>query len=166
MNQVEKVYDVLNTLDIEYDIIHHDAVFTVADVKKSKLDFEAVGCKNLFLKDNKGKNHFLVIVEYEKSVDLDQLGIQNGWGRLGFASERRLMTYLGLTHGSVSPFGIINNEDCSVKVVVDQCLLSAKKLSFHPNVNTVTVVLSSEDLVKFLKSRDNEVHFITIPSKL
>lgn len=165
MNLEKRVYDVLDALNIKYDIIHHDAVFTVADVKNSNLDFEAVGCKNLFLKDNKGKNHFLVIVEYEKSVDLDQLGIQNGWGRLGFASERRLMSYLGLTHGSVSPFGIINNEDSSVKVIVDDCLLDAKKLSFHPNINTATVVLSSDDLIKFLKSRDNEVRFITVPSK-
>lgn len=165
MDQTNKVYEVLDALDIEYQIIHHDAVFTVADVKNSNLDFEAVGCKNLFLKDNKGKNHFLVIVKYEKNVDLEQLGIQNGWGRLGFASERRLMTYLELTHGSVSPFGIINNTDCSVKVIVDECLLAANRLSFHPNVNTVTVVLSSSDFVKFLKSRDNDVHFIQVPSK-
>jgi Ala-tRNA(Pro) deacylase len=166
MNQEKKVYEVLDALDIEYDIIHHDAVYTVADVKKSKLDFEAVGCKNLFLKDNKGKNHFLVIVEYDKSVDLNQLGTQNGWGRLGFASESRLMTHLGLTHGSVSPFGIINNKDCSVKVIVDECLLDAKKLSFHPNVNTVTIVLSSDDFIKYLNSRENEVHLMNVPSKL
>lgn len=163
MDQVNKVYEVLDALNIEYDVIHHDAVYTVADVKNSNLDFDAVGCKNLFLKDNKGKNHFLVIVEYDKNVDLEQLGIQNGWGRLGFASERRLMDYLGLSHGSVSPFGLLNNKDHSVKVIVDDCLVNGKKLSFHPNVNTVTVTLSSDDLMKFLISRDNDVHIMQVP---
>jgi len=85
-----------------------------------------------------------------------------GDGKLSFASPDRLRSHLGLTPGSVSPFGLINNSDRAVRVVVDRDLKSAPRLSFHPNINTVTLTIAAADFVKFLESCGNPVQTVGV----
>ena len=123
---------------------------------------DAVHCKNLFLRNQKGTRHYLVIVHYQKRADLRTVAEQIGDGKLSFASPERLLAHLGVTPGSVSPFGLINDADHAVRVVIDQELRSADRISFHPNINTATIVLAFADFLRFLESCGNSVRYVTV----
>jgi Ala-tRNA(Pro) deacylase len=99
---------------------------------------------------------------YSKKADLRSLADQIGDGKLSFASPERLMTHLGLTPGSVSPFGLINDHGHSVRVVLDRDLRLAERVSFHPNINTRTLVVSGSDFQKFLAACGNPVRYVTL----
>ena len=163
MGNEELVYETLNALGLEYQVYHHEAVFTVEEANEHCKGIPGTGCKNLFLKDSKGKRHFLVVVPDEKKVDIKKLGKKIGIGSLGFASPERLMKYMNLTPGSVSPFGLINDKEGAVEVLVDKALLGEEKVTFHPNINTATVVISTVDFKKFLESLKNKIEFSIIP---
>ena len=123
---------------------------------------DAAHCKNLFLRNQKGTRHYLVIVQHRKRVDLRGVAEQIGDGKLSFASPERLMTHLGVTPGSVSPFGLINDASHEVRVFLDRDLENATRISFHPNINTVTVVLAFADFERFLAARGNPVKYVTV----
>ncbi|MEG1799948.1 MAG: YbaK/EbsC family protein, partial [Synergistaceae bacterium] len=111
----EEIYAILEDNSIEYHLLEHDAVYTIDDMKLVEgMKIEDV-CKNLFLRDERGKKHFLVVISEEKSADLKALREKLGTSRLGFASEDRLMKYLGLIKGAVTPLGVINDKDCAVQ---------------------------------------------------
>lgn len=159
----EKVYQVLNELKIAFEVYHHPPVFTVEEAAAHWEGIPGRGCKNLFLRDKKGTEHYLVVVPDEKRVDILALSTQENLGRLSFGSPERLMKYLGLTPGSVSPFGIINDQQGCVHILVDRVLMEEPLVTFHPNVNTATLALSASDFKKFLDSRTNTVVYVTIP---
>ncbi len=123
---------------------------------------DAAHCKNLFLRNQKGSRHYLVIVKHQKRADLRALADQIGDGKLSFASPERLLTHLGVTPGSVSPFGLINDASRDVRVFLDADLKAAERISFHPNINTVTVVLAFADFERFLAARGNPVRYVTV----
>jgi Ala-tRNA(Pro) deacylase len=108
--------------------------------------------------------HYLVVLEISKRADLKEIVRLVGDDRLSFGSPERLMASLGLTPGSVSPFGLINDADGSVRVLIDRDLKGADRLIFHPNINTASVVVSWADLERFLASRTNAVRVIALPS--
>jgi Ala-tRNA(Pro) deacylase len=87
---------------------------------------------------------------------------QIGDGKLSFASPERLMKHLGLTPGSVSPFGLINDQPHAVRVVLDRDLKAATRLSFHPNINTVTFTVATADFTRFLDACGNAVKYVTV----
>lgn len=163
MNQQTAVCQRLDQLGINYQLFHHPAVFTVEDVAQHAAHVPGVGCKNLFLRDKKGAKHFLVVVADDKRVDIQAIGKQHQIGHLSFGSPERLAKYLGLVPGSVSPFGLINDPDGLVRVLVDQDLMQSDLLNFHPNDNTATVALSPADLQRFFASCANSVELIAIP---
>jgi len=99
---------------------------------------------------------------HSKKADLRAVADQIGDGKLSFASPERLMTHLGLTPGSVSPFGLINDQAHAVRVVLDRDLKSAERVSFHPNINTSTYVVSARDFGRFLEACGNTVQHVTI----
>ncbi len=114
-------------------------------------------CKNLFFRDNHGKNHFLVVFDYYKNIDIKRLQEITGRGSLTFASGWRLEKYLGLTPGFLSVFGIMNDEERHVQVILDQELFGGIELSFLPNTRGGSfLVLGAMELEKFIKSRGNE----------
>jgi Ala-tRNA(Pro) deacylase len=102
------------------------------------------------------------VVEHSKRVDLKRLAEQIGDGKLSFASPERLQTHLGLTPGSVSPFGLIHNHDHAVRVFLDADLKSATAVSFHPNINTATLVITGADFTRFLEACGNPVRYVSI----
>jgi Ala-tRNA(Pro) deacylase len=140
----------------------HPPVATVDEAEKHWADIDATHCKNLFLRNQKGTRYYLVIVKHSKRADLRALADQIGDGKLSFASPDRLMTCLGLTPGSVSPFGLIHDSEHQVRVILDRDLKSAQRVSFHPNINTVTLTLAFADFEKFLGACGNIVHYVTV----
>lgn len=153
----QKVYDLLEQLGTSYKRYEHPPVYTVDEAKQYWQDIEGAHSKNLFLRNNKGSQHYLVILEESKKADIKDLSAKLAAGKLSFASERRLMEYLGLETGAVSPFGLINDQKKAVTVAVDRDLKKAGTVNFHPNVNTATVSLSFGDFEKFLEHCGNEV---------
>ena len=158
----EKVESRLRELGIAYDRHEHPPVATVEAASQYWDGIDAAHCKNLFLRNQKGNRHYLVVLSASKKADLKAVADQIGDGKLSFGSPERLMTHLGLTPGSVSPFGLINNQDHAVRVVLDTDLKSAARLSFHPNLNTATLVVSGEDFTRFLESCGNPVQFVLV----
>lgn len=123
---------------------------------------DAVHCKNLFVRNQKGTRHYLVILPVEKRADLRFVSEQVGDGKLSFASAERLHKYLGVTPGSVSPFGLIHDHERHVRVYLDRDLKQASRISFHPNLNTRTLVLAFVDFERFLASTWNVVKYIAV----
>jgi Ala-tRNA(Pro) deacylase len=163
MPQIEEsVYGELRALGIRYERHEHPPAATVEELAPYWADIDATHCKNLFLRNQKGNRHYLVIAVHSKRVDLRGVANQIGDGKLSFASPDRLARYLGVTPGAVSPFGLINDRDRHVRVFVDRDLRRASRVSFHPNVNTATLTLSFGDFERFLAACGNPVGYITI----
>jgi Ala-tRNA(Pro) deacylase len=152
----------LAELRIAYERHEHPPVATVDAAAQHWAGIDATHCKNLFLRNQKGNRHYLVVLVHSKKADLRAVADQIGDGKLSFASPERLMTRLGLTPGSVSPFGLINDRERSVRVVLDRDLKSETRVSFHPNINTVTYVVSADDFARFLEACGNSVQHVTI----
>jgi Ala-tRNA(Pro) deacylase len=152
----------LGELGITYTRHEHPPVATVEEASRYWADVDATHCKNLFLRNQKGNRHYLVVIEHSKKADLRLVADQIGDGKLSFASPERLMTHLGLTPGSVSPFGLINNTDRGVRLVLDRDLKSATRLSFHPNINTVTFTVAAADFAKFVEACGHTVQHVTV----
>lgn len=158
----KKVYDTLNQLEIPFIQYEHIPVYTIPEIDDLELEMKGHHCKNLFVRNDKGNKHYLVLVSQEKRADLKDIASQIGSSRLGFASEERLMKCLGLTPGSVTPFGLINDEERAVTVIIDEDLKNSEYICVHPNVNTATVSLLYDDFIKFLKWRGNEFGYVKI----
>jgi Ala-tRNA(Pro) deacylase len=100
------------------------------------------------------------VLDEAKQMDLKLLSKQIGSTSLSFASEERLYKYLGLKSGSVSPFGLINDLEKKVIVLIDRDLIGKSRVNFHPNVNTTTIGVSYIDLEKFIKWHKNAFYYI------
>jgi Ala-tRNA(Pro) deacylase len=164
MDEAPPVYAALDALGIAYERHEHPAVFNADDASKFWDPIAGVQCKNLFLRNKKGDRHYLVVLEISKRADLKEVVKLVGDDRLSFGSPERLMAELGLTPGSVSPFGLINDPDGSVRVLLDEDLRGKERLIFHPNINTASVVVSWADLERFLATRRNSVRRIALGS--
>ena len=157
-----RVYAELERLGITFESYEHPPVFNSEDVDKYWREIPATPVKNLFLRNKKGNREYLVILGVEKRADLRQLVKIIGDDRFSFGSAERLMQTLGLTPGSVSPFGLLHEGSTHVLVIIDKDLRAAEKLIFHPNDNTASVTISFADLEKFLETRGNVVRYISV----
>ncbi len=164
MNHQQQVCQELDRLGLKYQLYEHPAVFTAEDAAAHVNSIAGMDCKNLFLRNKKGDRHFLVVVPYNKKVDIQAISKQFELGHLSFGSPERLLKYLGLTPGSVSPFGIINDPEGLVQIFIDEDLLREEMVKFHPNINTFTLAMSLADFQKFLDNQSATlVKFIKIP---
>jgi Ala-tRNA(Pro) deacylase len=153
----QNVYDALQALGIPYTRHEHPPVYTVEEAVKHWQGIAGAHCKNLFVRNKKGSRHYLIIAEHLKKVDLQALAKKLGDDRLSFASDERLARYLGVQAGEVSPFGLLQDAQKEVVVVVDADLKNETRVNFHPNINTVTIGISFADFEKFLAWRGNRV---------
>lgn len=158
----QKVYDVLDNLAIPYEKFAHKALYTVDEANKLDIYIPGVHCKNLFIRNRKGKKHYLVILKDTKQANLKGLSKQVNSTNLSFASPERLFRYLKLMPGSVTPFGLINDSDKHVEVLIDNELKKSEYICFHPNVNTVTITIPYSGFEKFLKWCGNKVRYVDI----
>ena len=145
------IYEVLNKLNIEYQMVEHEEVFTAEQSKHIKNMIEGVGGKTLFLKDK--NNYYLYLLDDERQAKLKFLSKSLNIGRLSFGNEDELYDKLKLKKGSVTPLGIIN-DNSSVILIIDKTL-KGKKILTHPNINTATVSIRYDDLIKFIKYCNN-----------
>jgi len=158
----KKVLEALEGLGIAYVRHEHPPVATVVEAEKHWGGLEGTHCKNLFLRNYKGNRHYLVIAPVTRGIDLKRLNAALGEDRLSFASPERLRRWLGLEPGSVSPFGLVNDETRHVRVVCDEALRASQRLGFHPNVNTATLEISLADFERFLAWRSNFVRWLEL----
>lgn len=156
------VLDVLDNLQIPHEIHHHPPVFTVEEAEEHWKSIKGTHCKNLFVRNKKGNRHYLVILESRKRADLRELNNRLGEDRLSFASPERLKRCLGLEPGAVSPFGLINDKEKVVQVVLDKDLKEADWVSFHPNINTATVTIAFKDFERYLEWCGNRLRTLLI----
>lgn len=162
MDKQKKVFEKLEELGIEYEVINHPAVFTIEEMDNLEITKGGDVVKNLFLRDTKGKRHFLVVLDKDKKADLKNISEQIHSTKLSFASEERLEKYLQLTKGAVTPLGIINDSECAVEVIFDKDLVSKERLGVHPNDNTATIWISFQNLKKVIEHTGNKISYIDI----
>jgi Ala-tRNA(Pro) deacylase len=152
----------LSELGIPFTRHEHPPVATVEEASAHWAGIDATHCKNLFLRNQKGTRHYLVVLTAAKKADLKAVAEQIGDGKLSFALPERLMTHLGVTPGSVSPFGLINDKERAVRVVLDRDFQTVARLAFHPNINTLTFTIAAADFKKFLDACGNAIQYVTI----
>lgn len=159
----EEIYKYLNDKKIWYEITEHEAVYNMHDLSKITTPYPGSDAKNLFLRDDKKKNYYLISVKGDKRVDLKEFRKQNNTRPLSFASENDLMEILKLKPGSVSPLGILNDENLKVKFCLDDEFIQDDcVIGIHPNENIVTIWMKVSDLIKIIKNHGNIVNFINI----
>lgn len=154
------VFQALNDLGIKYEIHEHPPLDTIDIALKYWKDIDSYHCKNLFFRNHKGKKHYLVIIKDTTPFSIHSLEKKLKQGKLTFASEKRLLKYLGVKPGSVSPFGLLNDNEQHVHLFIDEQLQKADKISFHPNDNTASLVIAYSDFIKYLKAMGNNYEFI------
>lgn len=159
MRGQQVVYDALARLNIRFDAVEHEAVFTIEEMERLPFPPGVEIAKNLFLRDAKGKRHFLVVLRKDRKADLGALAEKLGTSRLSFGSEDRLRKHLNLEKGAVSPFGLLNNADKTVELVLDGGLAECGLIGVHPNDNTATLVLSYPDLFAVLETGGHTIHY-------
>ncbi|OIQ87047.1 prolyl-tRNA editing protein ProX [mine drainage metagenome] len=151
----------LDRLGIAHKTTRHAAAFTVAEGNAVWSGIAGVHCKNLFLKDAKGRL-WLVVAPGERRIDLKRLPAKIGAARLSFGAPALLQEVLGVSPGSVTPFALINDPGHHVTVVLDRWMMEQPLLNYHPLVNTATTTLSSDDFRRFLADCGHEVHVVSL----
>ena len=157
-------FEFLDSHQITYARHDHPAVFTVEEADRLVPELPGAKTKNLFLRDDKGKRHFLVLVRSDKKVNLKALKNMLGIKRISFGSPRRLKKYLGVMPGAVSLLAVYNDAQQAVEVVIDRDLWESRSFLFHPLVNTSTLVISREDIRRFMEATGHEMTILDIPA--
>ncbi|MCJ7435895.1 MAG: prolyl-tRNA synthetase associated domain-containing protein [Anaerolineales bacterium] len=157
------IYHFLASHSIPYERVDHPAVYTCEQAEQLVPPMLGTDTKNLLVRDKKGRRHFLVVVGYEKTVDLKALSPLLDVNGLSFASPERLMKYLGIEPGSVSLLAIVNDSECAVEVIVDEKIWQADVLKCHPLVNTSTLAIRRIDIEKILTVTGHRWRVLSVP---
>ncbi|MBQ4832732.1 prolyl-tRNA synthetase associated domain-containing protein [Pseudoalteromonas sp. MMG010] len=161
----QKLAAVLAQLAINYEVIEHPALHTSLDADLLMVEREGTRLKNLFLRDNQGKRHFLVITAHDKQLDLKALAQQQGLSRLGFASDERLARYLKVAPGCVSMLAILNDKQNEVALWIDQDVWFNALFHCHPFENTQTWLMQKNDLMAFFQHTGHTAKVMYLPPK-
>lgn len=151
----------LETLEIAHRTLQHAPVYTVAESRELRADFPGGHSKNLFLRNKKGRMWLITCLE-DRDIDLKTLAERVGAGRFSFASAERLMRYLGVIPGAVTPFAVINDHGGVVQMVLDAGLLVHDPLNFHPLDNAMTTAISADGLLRFLKYAEHPPQIVDL----
>ncbi|WP_414840803.1 prolyl-tRNA synthetase associated domain-containing protein [Enterococcus saccharolyticus] len=155
------VYNLLNQLAISYEVSEHPAVYTIDEMEQLPFPDEAVIAKNIFLRNAKGNQHYLFVLDTDRAIDIKALKDMIGSTRLSFASEERLEKYLGLTKGAVSPLGLLNDTTQAVTIYIDSSLQKTAKIGIHPNDNTATIFLNFDDLMTTIEATGHQATILS-----
>lgn len=154
----EEIYEYLKSRGIWHEITEHKAVYNMEELSDVALPYPEADAKNLFVRDDKKRNYYLITVKGDRRVDLNEFRQKNQTRRLSFASEQDLMNILSLIPGAVTPFGLLNDETCRVQFFLDETFTDAPGLiGVHPNENTATVWMKTEDLLHVIEQHGNAV---------
>ena len=165
MRRVNKteVYDFLKNEGIWHEITEHGAVYNMAELENVSLPYPDRDAKNLFVRDDKRREYYLITVKGDKRVDLKQFRRDHGTRPLTFASPDELFEIMGLIPGAVTPLGLLNDGEKKVVFYLDNDFFGDSGIiGIHPNDNTATVWLKADDLVKILKQNGTLVNLFDI----
>ena len=158
----QNVFDFFAAHDIEYSVYEHPEAPTIEIARQYWRADGSKHCKNLFFRNHKGNRHYLVVFDSERTMAIHDLEQRLHQGKLSFASEQRMEKWLGLRPGSVSPFGLVNDTENHVHLFLDANLRNEASLSFHPNDNTATVVISQQMFQRYLEAVGNSYEYIEL----
>jgi Ala-tRNA(Pro) deacylase len=140
----QQVKEYLNDRGIKFEVFTHPAVYTCEQAEEYNQKVKGIHSKNLFLKDRKSKNFYLIILPADKKLEIKEIEDKLN-NKLKFANETDLKDILELEKGAVSPFGLINDKEIRTTLVIDKDILDSEFVSFHPNINTETLEISKQD---------------------
>ena len=159
----EEVYAYLDSKGIKYEVTEHKAVFNMDEIESVQLPYPSQDAKNLFVRDDKKRNYYLISVKGNKRVDLKEFRKQNNTRPLSFVSANDLVNILRVTPGSVTPLGLLNDENRKVIFYLDQDFMGGQQvIGVHPSENTATLWLNVDDLIHVIKEHGNIVHVVKI----
>ncbi len=161
MNKKEDIYEYLNVNNIWYEKINHEAVYNMDELSKIDIPYFDVIAKNLFIRDDKKKNYYLITLKGNKKINLKEFRKSQNTRALNFASEEELQEIMSLTAGSVSPFGLLNDDNLLVHFYIDKDY-DDSVIGIHPNDNTETIILKVKDLIEIIATHGNEVKVFEI----
>lgn len=165
MNKQETL-QFLQDSGIRFELTEHKAVYHMGELSAAAIPYPEADAKNLFIRDDKKQNYYLLTVKGDKRADLKAFRKANDTRPLCFASEEDLLRLMGLTPGSVTPLGILNDEGRTVKVFLDRAFFDEPHLiGVHPNDNTATVWMKTEDLVNLIRAHGNELFVAEIQER-
>ena len=153
----EDIYNFLKDKNISYEVDEHEAVFNMEELSEIDLLYPEADAKNLFVRDDKKAKYYLISVKSDKRVDLKEFKEKYNTRRLSFGSSDDLLAILNLTPGSVGPFGLLNDKDLKVTFYIDKEFVDMNLIGVHPNENTATVWIKTDDLINIIKEHGNEV---------
>ena len=146
---------------VSYELTEHQAVYSMGELGSVELPYPEWDAKNLFVRDDKKRNYYLISVRGDKRVDLKEFRRLHGLRPLSFASAEELMSILGLIPGAVTPLGLLQDMERRVRLYLD-AEFSGHLIGVHPNDNTATVWLSADDLAALLREHGNEVEMAAL----
>jgi Ala-tRNA(Pro) deacylase len=149
--------------DIQYTLHTHPAVFTVPEAKIHTGHISGSHCKNLFLKNKKSGQLYLVTIPYDKRLDLNQFRRMIGAPKVRFAGPEDLLEVLGITPGAVSPLGLVNDTEDKVIFMIDEEIWNAKEICCHPNINTETLQIPGSEFQKLIKASGTTMEIKELP---
>lgn len=158
----QEIYDYLKEKGLHFEVTEHRPVFSMNDLAGVELPYPEADAKNLFLRDNKKKNFYLITVAGEKKVDLKAFRKKYATKPLSFADDTLLKEILDLTPGSVTPLGLINDKEHKVNYYIDKELVDLGMVAAHPCENTATVWLRTNELIDLIRSFGNPVEILDI----
>lgn len=159
----QEVYRYLDEHEVRYEITEHKAVFNMEEAAEITLPYPDREAKNLFVRDDRKRSYYLITVRGDKRVDLKAFRAAHGTRPLSFASEEDLKRLLDLTPGSVTPLGLLDDSECKVKLFLDSEFLSGSRtIGVHPDDNTATIWLKTEDLISVLKEHGTEIEVFSL----
>ena len=157
------IYELLEQRGIWHEITEHIAVFNMEEVAQITLPYPEAEAKNLFIRDDKKRNYYLITVKGDKRVDLKKFKQEHGTRSLQFASAEMLMEKMGLIPGAVTPMGLLNDSECSTQWFLDKEFMETDGLmGVHPNDNAATVWIKATDLVELIKEHGNTVTLVEV----
>ncbi|MBQ3390184.1 MAG: prolyl-tRNA synthetase associated domain-containing protein [Firmicutes bacterium] len=157
----QETYEYLTNCGIPYEITEHAAVYNMEELDAIELPYPDCDAKNLFVRDDKKRNYYLITVKGDKRVDLKEFRKAHGLRNLSFASADDLMSIMKLIPGAVTPLGLLNDEERKVTLYLDAAFGDGL-IGIHPNDNTASVWLKATDLVKVLEDHGSPVNVVEI----
>lgn len=159
----QEIYRLVAGRGLWHEITEHPAVYNMEEMAAVDLPYPEADGKNLFVRDDKKRQYYLLTLRGDKRVDLKAFRQANGTRPLSFASAEDLQAKLGLLPGAVTPLGALNDREGQVEVFLDQDFLAPPGLiGVHPNDNTATLWLRTEDLIALLRDHGTVVHVVSL----
>lgn len=162
MHSKEEIYEVLRAKGIEFEAVDHAPVHTMEEMAQ-EIDRDLTDvAKNAFLRDEKKKHWYLVVLQKDKNLDMTKLREAIGSTRLSFAREDYLMERLGVLPGAVTPLAVLNDPGHVVEVIMDQDIAKKELVGIHPCDNTSTIWMKVKDLEALIKENGNSIKKIRV----